>query len=510
MSASLFATIFEQDGRLHATTTPADHLAFALQPTAIVAGNAFTSGVSVDILNSAGAVDTTSNAAVTIAISGSGEIAGTTTVLATSGVAVFSDLTVASAGGFKLLASAASISVGSSAAFLVSPDVSSAHPVVLQHPLSLPVGKTFAPAISVAIEDQFGNVITGDPTQVSLNLTDGLARGSLTGATTVETKNGLAKFGTLSIPLAGTYTLQASDAALANADSDPVEFEILQGVTTITAPRAGGAAVFGGTVTLSASLRSTADRNIPFTGTATLLDANHNVLGSINVNSAGQMKFSVTGLGLGAYACTIAYSGDANRTSLVTAPFPLQITAAPTHVSFSSSANAPVFGEELQLDAAVTTRFSPSAPPTGSVTFLDHGSTIGSVTVDSFGHATLTVPSAAIGPHSITAVYSGDGEFQFSAAQMRDINVSKAPTVTSLRGPMTGLLGAGQLVSLSVNVYIRSPVQGQLIGTVTFRDGSRIIATVPLDGTGAARFTTSFAGARGAPHHRGIQRRWPG
>ena len=493
MSTVPFPWIFEADLRRNAGTTPVDHLVFTGQPGAIIAGQAFAAPITIDIFTSAGVLDTGSNAAITIAIAGTGHTAGTTTIVATAGEAVFSDFSVTSAGNYKLQVSAEGLSPVASALFAVSPDGASAHLVVTQHPLSEPVGKQFAPAVSVAVKDQFGNVLPGDASAVSLALTSGPRGGSLTGITTLTTRNGLAKFGALSIPLAGTYTLQASDAALPSPLSDPFQLTITQGVTTITAPRTGGAAVFGGTVTLSASLRSTADRSVPFTGTATLLDANNNVLGSVAVDNTGRMKFIVAGLGLGAYECTIAYSGDANHTSRVSAPFPLQITAAPTRVALSSNASAPVVGQDLQLDASVTTRFSPSAPPTGIITFLDRGVAIGDVPVDPSGHATLTIPVSALGSHAFSAVYSGDGEFQFSAAQPRSFNVNKAATFTTLRGPSIGFVAPGELIALTVNVGIRPPAQGQPTGTITFKDGNQIIATVPVGADGSARLTTSLA-----------------
>ena len=53
--------------------------------------------------------------------------------------------------------------------------------------------------------------------------------------------------------------------------------------------------------------------------------------------------------------------------------------------------------------------------PTGTVAFLDGGTHLGVVALGPGGQAVLTTSALTAGVHTITAVYSGDGNFSSSA-----------------------------------------------------------------------------------------------
>ena len=56
--------------------------------------------------------------------------------------------------------------------------------------------------------------------------------------------------------------------------------------------------------------------------------------------------------------------------------------------------------------------------PTGSVTFLDGDNSLGTVTLDVNGNATLTTSALTVGSHTITAQYSGDATYDDSSASL--------------------------------------------------------------------------------------------
>lgn len=82
-----------------------------------------------------------------------------------------------------------------------------------------------------------------------------------------------------------------------------------------------------------------------------------------------------------------------------------------TSVAVTSSVNPATVGAPVTLTAVVSqsTPASPVVVPTGTVQFLDNGAEIGTGTLDATGTASLAVSTLASGPHSITAIYSGDG-----------------------------------------------------------------------------------------------------
>ncbi len=82
----------------------------------------------------------------------------------------------------------------------------------VQQPSNAPAGGTISPAVTVAIENSFGVVVSPDTSSVTLSIGPGsTGSGTLGGTLTVAAVNGVATFSNLSISAAGTYTLQATD-----------------------------------------------------------------------------------------------------------------------------------------------------------------------------------------------------------------------------------------------------------------------------------------------------------
>jgi hypothetical protein len=75
--------------------------------------------------------------------------------------------------------------------------------------------------VTVAIVDQFGNVLTGDNTDtVTISIGTNPSGGTLSGTLTVTVVNGIATFSDLSIDLAGEgHTLHVTSGRLIAADS---------------------------------------------------------------------------------------------------------------------------------------------------------------------------------------------------------------------------------------------------------------------------------------------------
>jgi hypothetical protein len=88
----------------------------------------------------------------------------------------------------------------------------------------------------------------------------------------------------------------------------------------------------------------------------------------------------------------------------------VQITvnkATPTP-SLTSSLKSAVAGAPFTFTATLT---GTGAKPTGSVTFLDGGTVVGSGALNSSGVAIFTTGSLSAGKHSITVSYPGDGNY---------------------------------------------------------------------------------------------------
>src|SRR5207244_1826426 len=87
-----------------------------------------------------------------------------------------------------------------------------------QQPTDAHAGQTIAPAVTVQVLDQFGNVVTTDSSSITVGLAVNPGSGTLGGATTVQAVGGVATFSDLSINKVGVgYRLSALGGGLPGA-----------------------------------------------------------------------------------------------------------------------------------------------------------------------------------------------------------------------------------------------------------------------------------------------------
>src|SRR5262249_43274420 len=96
------------------------------------------------------------------------------------------------------------------------------HLVFLQQPTDTAAGAVIIPPVSVAVVDQFGNIVISDHSDmVTLSIGTNPSGGTLSGCLTMTVTGGIAIFSDLSIDLAGDgYTLHATTMGLTAGDSD--------------------------------------------------------------------------------------------------------------------------------------------------------------------------------------------------------------------------------------------------------------------------------------------------
>jgi hypothetical protein len=99
-------------------------------------------------------------------------------------------------------------------------------------PSNTVAGASISPAVTVTVQDQFGNTVTSNTSSITLAIgTNPPGNGTLSGTLTVAAVAGVATFSTLSINKTGTgYTLAASDGSLTVATSST--FNITPGTAT--------------------------------------------------------------------------------------------------------------------------------------------------------------------------------------------------------------------------------------------------------------------------------------
>jgi hypothetical protein len=166
-------------------------------------------------------------------------------------------------------------------------------------------------------------------------------------------------------------------------------------------------------------------------------------------------------------------------------------TAAKTSTELSTSTTTAVSGQRVTLTTTVT---SDAGVPTGTVTFLDGTTVLGTVArLDAAGQATIRV-LLGVGNHVLTASFAGTGGFADSTSAAVTETVNRASTTVAL-GSSVNPAVTGQAVTFTATVAVVAPGAGALTGTVTFRDGNVVLGTAAVGRDGTATFTTSFAAA---------------
>ncbi len=180
--------------------------------------------------------------------------------------------------------------------------------------------------------------------------------------------------------------------------------------TTTTVSANVNPAVYGSTVTLSATVASggpTPTGTITFKNGAT-------TIGTATL-SAGAAAFSVVGLSAGTDSITAAYSGDGFSAAGSSPVLNLVVNPVTTATRVTSSKSPSNKGQAVTFTADVT---SAGPTPAGTVTFTLGATVLGTPTLVN-GSASVTVSSMARGADKITATFNPSPDFTGSSGSFK-------------------------------------------------------------------------------------------
>jgi len=201
----------------------ASKLVIRQAPTSGTAGKALSTSLQAAIQDQFGNVLTSSNSTITVTTNtgpGSPTSTSTTSVAAVNGVATFTNLIFNTAGTYTLKLSLGSLSVVSGN-ITISPAAASKL-AFIQTPSTGTAGLALGPAIKVAVEDAYGNIVTSNSSKITLVVNTG-PNGFASGSTTaVAAVSGVATFSKLLLDKSGNYVIGASDGTLTKAASSTI------------------------------------------------------------------------------------------------------------------------------------------------------------------------------------------------------------------------------------------------------------------------------------------------
>ncbi len=185
-------------------------------------------------------------------------------------------------------------------------------------------------------------------------------------------------------------------------------------VTILTA--SNRVATIGQPVKLTATVKpAAAVRGTP-SGNVTFMDGTTS-LGAYPLKN-GRATLTISTLPLGPDAIQVIYSGDQQLLGSPSNIVDETIEPSPTRTSASSSRKSSVYGQPVTFTAKLSTTGKAKAVPTGSVSFLDGSTILGTIPLSS-GRASFQTSLLAAGTHDIRMVYNRTAEFASSSASLK-------------------------------------------------------------------------------------------
>jgi hypothetical protein len=303
----------------------------------------------------------------------------------------------------------------------------------------------------------------------TVNFYSGGATGTLVGTCTLAsgTCSAVASFSA-----ANTYSLTAVYAGSSpyqTNTSAALSVKVIAGTVSSTTLTPSVSTVGAATaLTLTAGVTpSAATGSVAFyMGGTTLLGT-----GTLTSGTATLSRTSfLTPLLSGANSITAKYLGNATY-SPSTSAASIVTDSTPTTTSLAVSNASPYYGNSVTLTATVS-----ATAATGTVTFYDNGTSIGTGTVGAVtpGKATLQLSSLLVATHPLYAIYGGDSTYAGSNSTSAPVFVTVQPTTTTASlvasGAATQLPGSVVTLTASVTPTVGSAAISS--GNVSFYDSS--------------------------------------
>ncbi|MGB6833957.1 MAG: Ig-like domain repeat protein [Candidatus Acidiferrum sp.] len=339
---------------------------------------------------------------------------------------------------------------------------------------------------------------------------------ALSGGTATITTNLLPGFVVGGVPTAYPVVAQyAGDGTFAAGTSTPVNVTVGQEASAVAVSLVGGATassvVYGspyitrvdvvGTGTNSGSQECSTTAIPCPTGSISLADNGNNLNDFLNTqtgtfsdtatlpNDLGFLEDQFVQLPGGTNSLVAKYSGDTSYTANTSPALVVMVTPAPTSAGVVPSATTTTTVTPVTLTAGVFTQSS-GAGPTGTVTFLANGTSIGTASVVPTAAVGLntTSPVLAFGTATLSHTFATTGTFTLSVSYATgDLNY--ANSTSSGTGNATLVVTQGQSVG---NIAVSYSPASLTLSSTTGASQATTVTVTPSGGfMGGVALTTS-------------------
>ena len=271
---------------------------------------------------------------------------------------------------------------------------------------------------------------------------------------------------------AGTYTASLSGTGVIPIDA---AISVRFGSTHL---------VYPGTTLVSVCITSAS--TAPATGTVQIYDGT-TLLATRPVLGGGCAFWLIQpSLAAGTHQISVVYSGDQNNA--IGASEPTAIVVDPAPVDLIALCGSPIleYGSSYHC---VVSGISLAGLAQGSITYsYDNGVSV-AVPLNQ-GRAEFAIAEPVVGSHSVGIAFAQQGNFAAASAPIQRFVVLPAPVRVTLTASSRSAK-AGTTVVFNAAVSSSSGAGApKATGSVEFRDGFTLLATVPVDVNGQAAFST--------------------
>ncbi len=462
-AANTYDVLANGGGLSQGTSTPititaagASQLILNPQPGASTAGSAVTGPATVEVLDSVG--NGVSGVTVTVAIAsgptGGVFTSGSTTSVQTngSGLAIFSNLILDTAGSYTLTFSSSGLASVTSNSFVVSAATASTITISTQ-PTASTAGSPVNGVPAVTVKDVYGNLVSGATVTVAINSGPSGATFD-SSATTTETTgtNGVATFSNVILDSAGAYTLTFTTGSLTTSASN--SFNVTAGVGTqfviTSSPVTGPATTSSATLAITVTLEDAEGNPVVASTTAST---------TLNLNTTAGF-FADTSGGTHATTATLA-----RNTSSVTFYFGDATAGFPT-IAVSINSGAYQTGTQSETIFGTFTVSAPSTATAGSsfsVT-LTAVTTSGATATGYSGTEVITFTGPASSPGGTAPSYPANVVFTNGVGTATiTLYDAQAATLTATQGLATGSAS----ITVAATTATKLAFTAQPVGGVT-------------------------------------------
>lgn len=341
---------------------------------------------------------------------------------------------------------------------------------------------TVAPSTSASLSGSKVGTVYSSAVKVTLSASDATSGVS---ATYYQVDGGAVQTysGVFTISSTGNHTVAyySRDVAGNYESTKSVNFWIKSPTTTVITSSVNPSAFHQ-----SVTFKATVTANFGGTPLGNVYIKNNGVLIATVALSGGVATYSTNALPVGSHPMTAVFVGSGKDIASPSAAITQTVKKAATTTTITSSVNPSSWHQSVTFTAAVHGAFG--GVPTGTVTFKNGATTLGTGTLNASGVATFTSSALTVGVHSITVAYPGNTNFVASTSSPLAQTVTKAATTTTLvssKNPSTH----GTAVTFTATV--KPAFGGVATGTVTFKQGTTVLGTGTVNASNKATFTTS-------------------